>query len=225
MHVANSYTVCSIHTLNGLRTCVCTYYRSSTLIHNFVLLTQTQLMNISNEAEDVLRIRGYNISYISSTSGDIFKSTFIPIPDTTTMTFELVVSVPSACQNSAINVAVSAVNQLGQGPRSDHVAIGCTLNNAFVKVLYIRENNTISCIFQDRLDDENSCSVTYGQCGTSLNYSVPENRTVDSSGTTRLKLQPQFADQAFCYAVRATSATESIIIRGRVDKGKFCSGY
>ena len=87
---------------------------------------------------------------------------------------------------------------------------------------YIRENNTISCTFQNRPDTtESSCSLMYGPCDGDLSYSVPESRPTDLSGTILLKLASKFADQMFCYAITVTSATESIILEGQVNKSEF----
>ena len=81
----------------------------------------------------VLRVTGYNISYIDSISGDILNSSSIPIPCTTTVDnlVQCVVDVPattlcpaSISSNTTINVSISAVNRLGQGPYSEHNAVG-----------------------------------------------------------------------------------------------------
>lgn len=207
---------------------------------------------------NVLRVTVYNISYIDSISGNIFNSSSIPIPCTTTMVDNLVqcvvdlpATVTNFCpalisSNITINVSISAVNRLGQGPNSGHNAVGkaivllhivldvefpinyyyfttgCRYNHDFVKVQYIRENNTISCTFKNRPDTTgSSCSLIYGPCDGSLSYSIPESGPTDLSGTILLKLASKFANQMFCYAITATSATESIIVEGQVNKSKF----
>ena len=91
---------------------------------------------------------------------------------------------------------------------------------------YIRENNTISCTFRSRPDTtESSCSLIYGPCDGSLSYSVPESRPIGLSGTILLKLDSKFADQMFCYAITATSDTESVILEGQVTKSEFRNSY
>ena len=205
---------------------------------------------------NVLKVTGYNISYIDSTSGSIFNSSSIPIPCATTIVDNLVqcvVDLPATTlcpalisSNTTINVSISAVNGLGQGPNSEHNAVGkastfahsildvefpinyyyfttgCRYNRDFVKVQYIRENNIISCTFQNRPDTTgSSCSLIYGPCDGSLSYSIPESGPIGLSGTILLKLDSKFANQMFCYAITATSATESIIVEGQVNKSKF----
>ena len=89
---------------------------------------------------NVLRVTGYNISYIDSISGSILNLSSIPIPCATTMVDNLVqcvVDLPAtvttlcpASSNIAINVSISAVNRLGQGPYSEHNGAGKAKNYA-----------------------------------------------------------------------------------------------
>ena len=101
---------------------------------------------------------------------------------------------PAHCSEN-VNIIVSALNQLGEGPSTKAITIGmyCTIRsgsdiyydtkfldclNNFVEVKFDRSTSTIICMFLNRLNTaEKSCSVTYGVCQHGPTQTAMSNST------------------------------------------------
>ena len=86
--------------------------------------------------------------------------------------------------------------------------------NQFVKVEYIPETTTISCIFQNTSDlSPKSCSVKYGTCDQEM-YTIQGNTTDQSPFTVMLELN---SNPMNCYVVTASNDTLTLMVNGRFE--------
>lgn len=81
-------------------------------------------MQNTNNFDDKLRIKSYNISNICPSTGDFLNSTTTAAACMAEVC-DYVVDVSSFChQSSYINVTVSALNRLGRGAQSENIIAG-----------------------------------------------------------------------------------------------------
>ena len=80
--------------------------------------------------------------------------------------------------------------------------------------------STVICRFQSHLDTTvKTCSIRYGQCNKNLSQYAEAMSTAD---IISLKLSLELANQMYCYAIKATNGTFTVIVEGHISRSELC---